>query len=124
MELALYADTITQDYDIWRKRRVNCQQTSPTNYTFQNLFSEKMPSELEITRHEFEHANANLLQDISSLQKENYQLQIEVQIEKFKTVKVQKEAEAVRNNLRDIHLENKKLRNTIKNSGLGKSSAE
>lgn len=30
----------------------------------------------------------------------------------------------MRNDLRDLHLENKKLRNTIKNSGLGKSTAE
>ncbi|KAG8501596.1 hypothetical protein CXB51_003944 [Gossypium anomalum] len=54
MELALYADTITQDYNIWRKRRVNSQQVSSTNYTFQNPFSEEIPSELEVTRHEFE----------------------------------------------------------------------
>ncbi|KAG8480520.1 hypothetical protein CXB51_024625 [Gossypium anomalum] len=89
MELALYADTITQDYDIWRKQRVNSQQVSSTNYTFQNPFSEETPSELE-----------------------------------SQTVKIQREAEIVRNNLRDLHLENKKLRNTIKNSGLGKSSVE
>ncbi|KAL1182307.1 hypothetical protein V6Z11_A02G108000 [Gossypium hirsutum] len=83
-----------------------------------------MSSELEVVRHEFEHEKAKLLWDISSLQEENYQLKIEVQIEESKTMKVQKEAEIVRNDLRDLHLENKKLRNTIKNSGLGKSSAE
>ncbi|KAG8496218.1 hypothetical protein CXB51_009256 [Gossypium anomalum] len=66
MELTLYADTLTQDYDIWRKKRV----------------------------------------------------------ERSRTEKVQREAEIVRNDLRDLHLENKKLRNTIKNSGLGKSTAE
>ncbi|KAK8336818.1 hypothetical protein V6Z11_A09G148100 [Gossypium hirsutum] len=82
-----------------------------------------MPSELEVARHEFEREKAKLLRDISSLQEENYQLKIEVQIEKSKTMKVQKEVEIVRNDLRDLHLENKKLRNTIKNSGLGKSSA-
>ncbi|KAK8344324.1 hypothetical protein V6Z12_A07G071800 [Gossypium hirsutum] len=114
MELALYADTITQDYDLWRKRRVNSQQISPTSYTFQNHFSEEMPSELE----------AKLLRDISSLQEENYQLKIDVQIEKSQTVKIQREAEIVRNDLRNIHLENKKLRSTVKNSGLGKSSVE
>ncbi|KAH1032370.1 hypothetical protein J1N35_044544 [Gossypium stocksii] len=43
MELALYANTLTQDYDIWRKQRVNSQQVSSTNYTFQNPFSEEMP---------------------------------------------------------------------------------
>ncbi|XP_052886982.1 uncharacterized protein LOC128295443 [Gossypium arboreum] len=37
---------------------------------------------------------------------------------------MQKEVEVVRNDLRDLHLENKKLKSTIKNSGLGKSSAE
>ncbi|KAG8490352.1 hypothetical protein CXB51_016091 [Gossypium anomalum] len=45
-------------------------------------------------------------------------------IERSRTEKVQKEAEVIRNDLRDLHLENKKLRGTIKNSGLGKSSAE
>ncbi|KAL1165812.1 hypothetical protein V6Z11_A06G155000 [Gossypium hirsutum] len=124
MGLALYADTITQDYDLWRKRRVNSQQISLASYTVQNPFSEEMPSEMEVARHEFEREKAKLLQDISSLQEENYQLKIEVQIEESKTMKVQKEAEIVRNDLRDLHLENKKLRNTIKNSGLGKSSAE
>ncbi|KAK8363627.1 hypothetical protein V6Z12_A03G175100 [Gossypium hirsutum] len=108
MELALYADTITQDYDIWRKQRVN----------------KEMPSELEVIRHEFEREKAKLLRDISSLQEENYQLKIDVQIEKSQTLKIQREVEIMINNLRDLHLENKKLRSTVKNSGLGKSSTE
>ncbi|KAG8474206.1 hypothetical protein CXB51_033536 [Gossypium anomalum] len=124
MELALYADTLTQDYDIWRKQRVSSQQISSTNYTAQNPFLEEMPSELEITRQEFEREKAKMSRDLSTLQEENYQLKIEVQVERSRTEKVQKEAEIVRNDLRDLHLENKKLRNTIKNSGLGKSTAE
>ncbi|PPD71362.1 hypothetical protein GOBAR_DD31756 [Gossypium barbadense] len=51
-------------------------------------------------------------------------LKIDVQIEKSKTEKVQKEVEVTRKDLRDLHLENKKLRGTIRNSGLGKSSVE
>ncbi|KAG8474138.1 hypothetical protein CXB51_033682 [Gossypium anomalum] len=124
MELALYADTLTQDYDIWRRRRVSSQQISSTNYTAQNPFLEEMPSELEIARQEFEQEKAKISRDLSTLQEENYQLKIEVQVEKFRTEKVQREAEIVRNDLRDLHLENKKLRNTIKNSGLGKSTVE
>ncbi|KAH1055564.1 hypothetical protein J1N35_033629, partial [Gossypium stocksii] len=83
----------SKDYDIWRKRRVNSQQISLTSYTFQNPFLEEMPSELEITRHEFECEKAKLLRDISSLQEENYQLKINIQIEESKTRKAQKEAE-------------------------------
>ncbi|KAL1141942.1 hypothetical protein V6Z11_A11G065000 [Gossypium hirsutum] len=124
MELALYADTLTQDYDIWRKQRANSQQISSTNYTVQNPFSEEMPSELEMARQEFEREKAKMSQDLSALQEENYQLKIDVQIERSRIEKVQKEVEVVRNDLRDLHLENKKLRGTIKNSGLGKSSAE
>ncbi|KAG8475758.1 hypothetical protein CXB51_032560 [Gossypium anomalum] len=124
MELALYADTLTQDYDIWRKQRVSSQQISSTNYTAQNPFLEEMPSELEMVRQEFEREKAKMSRDLSTLQEENYQLKIEVQVERSRTEKVQKEAEIVRNDLRDLHLENKKLRNTIKNSGLGKSTAE
>ncbi|MBA0770398.1 hypothetical protein Gotri_019043 [Gossypium trilobum] len=124
MELALYADTITQDYDIWRQRRVKNQLNPPTDYASQNLFSEEMPSTLEIARHKFECKKVKLLRDISSLQEENYQLKIDVQIEKSRTEKVQKEAEITRKDLRDLHLENKKLQGTIRNSGLGKSSAE
>ncbi|KAK8365573.1 hypothetical protein V6Z12_A02G065000 [Gossypium hirsutum] len=77
-----------------------------------------------MARQEFERENAKMSRDLSALQEENYQLKIEVQVERSKTEKVQREAEIVRNDLRDLHLENKKLRNTIKNSGLGKSSAE
>ena len=124
MELALYVDTLTQDYDIWRKQRVNSQQISSTNYTIQNPFSEETPSELEMARQEFEREKAKMSRDLSALQEENYQLKIEVQVERSRTEKVQREAEIVRNDLRDLHLENKKLRNTIKNSGLGKSTAE
>ncbi|KAH1067589.1 hypothetical protein J1N35_032576 [Gossypium stocksii] len=65
-----------------------------------------------------------MLRDLSALQKENNQLKIDVQIERSRTEKVQKEVEVVRNDLRDLHLENKKLRVTIKNSGLGKSLTE
>ncbi|KAG8473987.1 hypothetical protein CXB51_033535 [Gossypium anomalum] len=118
MELALYADTLTQDYDIWRRQRVSSQQISSTNYTAQNPFLEGMPSELEIARQEFEREKAKMSKDLSTLQEENYQLKIEVQVERSRTKKVQREAEIVRNDdLRDLHLENKKLRNTIKNSG-------
>ncbi|KAG8480340.1 hypothetical protein CXB51_024697 [Gossypium anomalum] len=124
MELALYADTLTQDYDIWRKQRVNSQRISSINYTAQNPFLEEMPSELEIARQEFKREKAKMSRDLSTLQEENYQLKIEVQVERSRTKKVQREAEIVRNDLRDLHLENKKLRNTIKNSGLGKSTAE
>ncbi|MFQ6625990.1 hypothetical protein Gotur_004856 [Gossypium turneri] len=67
MELALYADTITLDYDIWRQRRVKNQLTPPTDYAFQNLLSEEMLSELEMARHEFEREKFKLLRDISSL---------------------------------------------------------
>ncbi|MFQ6654348.1 hypothetical protein Gotur_025380 [Gossypium turneri] len=101
MELALYANTITVDYDIWRQRRVKSQITPLIDEACQNPFSEEIPSELEIARHEFEREKAKLL-----------------------TEKVQKEVEITRKDLRDLHLENKKLRGTIRNSGLGKSSAE
>ena len=67
MELALYVDTLTQDYDIWRKQRVNSQQISSTNYTVQNLFSEEMSSELEMARQEFEREKAKMSRDLSAL---------------------------------------------------------
>ncbi|KAG8496229.1 hypothetical protein CXB51_009234 [Gossypium anomalum] len=124
MELALYADTLTQDYDIWRRQRVSSQQISSTSYNAQNPFLEEMPSELEMARQEFEREKAKMSRDLSTLQEENYQLKIEVQVERSRTEKVQRESEIVRNDLRDLHLENKKLRNTIKNSGLGKSTAK
>ncbi|XP_052887627.1 uncharacterized protein LOC128296451 [Gossypium arboreum] len=93
MELALYADTFTQDYDVWRKQRMNSQQVSSTNYTFQNPFLEEMPSELEMARLEFEREKAKMSRDLSALQEENYQLKIDVQIERSRAEKVQKEAE-------------------------------
>ncbi|KAK8312634.1 hypothetical protein V6Z12_D01G056300 [Gossypium hirsutum] len=123
MELDLYIDTITVDYDIWRQQRVKSQLTLPIDVACQNPFSEKIPSELDLARHEFEREKVKLLRDISSLQEENYQLKIDVQTEKSRTKKVQKEVEVTRKDLRDLHLENKKLRGTIRNSGLGKSSA-
>ncbi|MBA0850220.1 hypothetical protein Goshw_027021, partial [Gossypium schwendimanii] len=48
-------------------------------YMKKNPFLEEMSSKPEMTRHEFEQENAKLLQDISSLQEENYQLKIDVQ---------------------------------------------
>ncbi|MBA0575322.1 hypothetical protein Golob_024015, partial [Gossypium lobatum] len=48
MELALYADTITEDYDIWRQRRVKSQLTPSIDVTHQNLFSEEISSELKL----------------------------------------------------------------------------
>ncbi|PPD74451.1 hypothetical protein GOBAR_DD28624 [Gossypium barbadense] len=81
MELALYDDTITVDYDIWRQRRVKSQITPLIDGACRNPFSEEILSELEIARHEFEREKAKLLRDISSLQEENYQLKIDVQIE-------------------------------------------
>ncbi|KAL1127536.1 hypothetical protein V6Z11_A13G184700 [Gossypium hirsutum] len=85
MELALYVDTLTQDYDIWRKQRVNSQQISSTNCTIQNHFSEETPSEM--ARQEFEREKAKMSRDLSALQEENYQLKIEVQVERSGTEK-------------------------------------
>ncbi|MFQ6666749.1 hypothetical protein Gotur_032990 [Gossypium turneri] len=88
MELALYVDTITVDYDVWRQRRVKSQLTPSIDVVHQNPFSEEIPSELELARLEFKHEKAKLLRDISSLQEENYQLKIDAQIEKSRTEKV------------------------------------
>ncbi|MBA0638270.1 hypothetical protein Godav_024627 [Gossypium davidsonii] len=66
MELALYADTIIVDYDIWRQRRVKSQLTPPIDDAYQNPFSEEMLAELEMVRHEFEREKVKLLRDISS----------------------------------------------------------
>ncbi|KAK8285474.1 hypothetical protein V6Z12_D08G227700 [Gossypium hirsutum] len=107
-----------------KQRRVKSQLTSPIGVACQNPFSEEIPSELDLARHKIEREKAKLLRDISSLQEENYQLKIDVQIEKSRIEKVQKEVEVTRKDLRDLHLENKKLRGTIRNSGLGKSSVE
>ncbi|MBA0634354.1 hypothetical protein Godav_005216, partial [Gossypium davidsonii] len=74
MELALYADTITIDYDIWRQQRVKSQLTPLIDDACQNPFSEEIPSELEFAIHEFDREKEKLLRDISSLQEENYQL--------------------------------------------------
>ncbi|TYH96942.1 hypothetical protein ES332_A12G210900v1 [Gossypium tomentosum] len=52
-----------------------------------------MPSKLEMVRQEFEREKAKMSRDLSALQEENYQLKIDVQIERSKTEKVQKEAE-------------------------------
>ncbi|MFQ6640962.1 hypothetical protein Gotur_014549 [Gossypium turneri] len=60
-----------------------------------------MLSELELARYEFKREKAKLLIE-----------------------KVQKEVKVTRKDLRDLYLKNKKLRGTIRNSGLGKSSAE
>ncbi|KAG8487737.1 hypothetical protein CXB51_018645 [Gossypium anomalum] len=61
-----------EDYDVWRKQRVNSQQVSSTNYTFQNPFSKEMPSEPEMARLEFEREKVNMSRDLSALQEENY----------------------------------------------------
>ncbi|MBA0845813.1 hypothetical protein Goarm_023398, partial [Gossypium armourianum] len=68
MELALYVDTITVDYDIWRQRRVKNQLTPPTNYAFQNPFSEEMPFELEMEKCKFERkSSAEWKEEISNI---------------------------------------------------------
>ncbi|MFQ6661533.1 hypothetical protein Gotur_029660, partial [Gossypium turneri] len=61
MELALYADTITIDYDIWRQQRVKSQLTPSIDVAHQNLFSKEILSEMELARHEFEREKAKLL---------------------------------------------------------------
>ncbi|KAG8480878.1 hypothetical protein CXB51_025591 [Gossypium anomalum] len=66
IELALYADTLTQDYDLWRKQR--------------NPFLEEMPSELEIARQEFEREKAKMSKDLNTLQEENYQLRLKLRL--------------------------------------------
>ncbi|TYH12382.1 hypothetical protein ES288_A06G063100v1 [Gossypium darwinii] len=52
-----------------------------------------MPSELEMARQEFEQEKAKMSRDLSAFQEKNYQLKIDVQIERSRTEKVQKEVE-------------------------------
>ncbi|KAL1164256.1 hypothetical protein V6Z11_A06G057100 [Gossypium hirsutum] len=52
-----------------------------------------MPSELEMARQEFEREKAKMSRDLSALQEENYQLKINVLIERSRTEKMQKEVE-------------------------------
>ncbi|MFQ6624854.1 hypothetical protein Gotur_004066 [Gossypium turneri] len=61
MEVALYANTIIVDYDIWRQRRVKSRLTLPIDVACQNPFLEEIPSELELARNEFEREKAKLL---------------------------------------------------------------
>ncbi|MFQ6669851.1 hypothetical protein Gotur_034937 [Gossypium turneri] len=50
-----------EDYDIWKQGRVKSQITPPIDEACRNPFSEEIPSELEIARHEFEREKAKLL---------------------------------------------------------------
>ncbi|MFQ6648112.1 hypothetical protein Gotur_021109, partial [Gossypium turneri] len=106
-----------EDNDIWRQQRVKIQLTPPIDDACQNSFSEEISSELEMARHEFEREKVKLLLDISSLQEENYQLKIDVQIEKSKTSKLRKnnvEYETVSAELTAIQSEHQELKGKIR----------
>ncbi|KAA3480744.1 227 kDa spindle and centromere-associated protein-like protein [Gossypium australe] len=116
----------TPEYDGWRTGRVN--DNVPEQGTEGSRLREEclrvVPSELEIIKQDFERQNLALEKRIEKLEEEKIYLKLDVDVQKSETERVKKEKRKVEEDRDNLKTEYKKMRLSIKNAGLGKTSEQ
>ncbi|MBA0818403.1 hypothetical protein Gohar_028018, partial [Gossypium harknessii] len=81
-----------------------------------------IPSELEITKQDFERRNAELEKKMEQLEEENMNLKLDADVQKLKAERLRKGKTKAEEDLDSLKTDYKKLRLSIRTAGLGKTS--
>ncbi|KAA3465164.1 227 kDa spindle and centromere-associated protein-like protein [Gossypium australe] len=116
----------TPEYDGWRTRRVNdnIPEKSTEGSRPKEEYLRVIPSELEIIKQDFERQNLELGKKIEKLEEEKMYLKLDVDVQKSETEKVKKEKRKVEEDRYSLKTEYKRMRLSIKNAGLGKTTEQ
>ncbi|MFQ6659888.1 hypothetical protein Gotur_028612 [Gossypium turneri] len=114
----------TPEYNEWWVRRIN-DNTSKSSQGNNQSIEEHLrvvPSKLEIIRQDFERRNADLEKNIEQIEEENMNLRLDMDIQKLKTNKLKKGKNKAEEELDSLKTDYKKLRLSMRTTGLGKTS--
>ncbi|KAA3482730.1 227 kDa spindle and centromere-associated protein-like protein [Gossypium australe] len=116
----------TPEYDGWRTGRVNdnIPEQGAEGSRLREECLRVVPSELEIIKQDFERQNLALEKRIEKLEEEKIYLKLDVDVQKSETERVKKEKRKVEEDRDNLKTEYKKMRLSIKNAGLGKTSEQ
>ncbi|KAL1086678.1 hypothetical protein V6Z11_D08G129700 [Gossypium hirsutum] len=114
----------TPEYYGWWARRIN-DNTPKINHGDDQSIEEHLrviPSELEMVKQDFEKKNADLEKRIEQMKTEKMNLRLDINVQKLENERLKKEKNKADEELGSLKTDYKKLRLSIKTSGLGKTS--
>ncbi|KAA3465482.1 coiled-coil domain-containing protein 102A-like protein [Gossypium australe] len=117
---------VTPKYDRWRSQRVNDNIPIMTQRNAQPIEEHLrvVPSELEIIKQDIEKRSLELGKKIEQLEEEKMQLGLDVEIHKLEAERLRKGKNKAEEDLNGLKMDYKKLRMSIRTTGLGKTSKQ
>ncbi|KAA3467486.1 golgin subfamily A member 5-like [Gossypium australe] len=114
----------TPEYSGWWSRRVNDNIPAPSLEGTRSIeeYLRVVPSELEMIKQDFERRNSELGKKIEKLEEEKMYLSLDVDVQKLETEKLRKAKRKIEEDRDSLKTEYKKMRLSMKNAGLGKTS--
>ncbi|XP_052485217.1 uncharacterized protein LOC128040492 [Gossypium raimondii] len=116
----------TPEYDEWRVRRINDNIPKSSHEGSQSLEEhlKVVPSELEILKQDFERRTAELEKQIEQMEEEKMNLRLDADVQKLEAERLKKGKARAEEDLDSLKTDYKKLRLSIRTTGLGKSSEQ
>ncbi|XP_040944245.1 uncharacterized protein [Gossypium hirsutum] len=116
----------TPEYNEWWVRRINDNIPKISQENSQSIeeYLRVVPSELEIIRQDFEGRNAELEKKIEQMEEEKMNLRLDIDVQKLETEKLRKGKNKVEEELDSLKTVYKKLRLSMKITGLVKTSEQ
>ncbi|KAG8485302.1 hypothetical protein CXB51_021023 [Gossypium anomalum] len=117
---------ITPEYEEWWGKRVNDNIPKPDQGSTQPMeeYLRVAPSELEIIKQDFERKSSEFGKRIEQLEEEKMRLGLDVDIHKLEAEKLKKGKNKAEEDLDSLKTDYKKLRMSIRTTGLGKTSEQ
>ncbi|MBA0667800.1 hypothetical protein Goklo_000830 [Gossypium klotzschianum] len=116
----------TPEYNEWWVRRINDNIPKPIQGNNQSIEEHLrvVPSELEIIRQDFERRNAELEKKIEQMEEEKINLRLDMDVQKLEVEKLRKRKNKAKEDLDSLKTDYKKLRLSMRITGLGKTSEQ
>ncbi|MFQ6663232.1 hypothetical protein Gotur_030836 [Gossypium turneri] len=117
---------IIPEYSEWRVKRINDNIPGPSLKNSQSIEEHLrvVPSELEIIKQDFERRNTELERRIEQIEEEKVNLRLDVGVQKLEADKLRKGKNKAEEELGSLKTDYKKLRLSIRTTGLGKTSEQ
>ncbi|KAG8474330.1 hypothetical protein CXB51_034067 [Gossypium anomalum] len=124
MKRVVVGPMTTAEYNGWRDRRVNdnIPKLGKEGTRSMQEYLQEVPFELEIIKQDFEKRNLELGKKIEQLEEEKMHLRLDVDVQKLEAEKLRKGKRKAEEDLDSLKADYKKLRMSMRTSGLGKTS--
>ncbi|MFQ6656936.1 hypothetical protein Gotur_026831, partial [Gossypium turneri] len=114
------------EYNEWYVRRINDNIPGPSLENSQSIEEHLrvVPSKLEIIKQGFERRNAELEKKIEQMEEEKVNLKLDIDVQKLETKGLRKGKRKVEEDLNSLKTDYKRLRLSVRTTGLGKTSEQ